>query len=50
MYLTKISTLKKFNSLQGGLVKHIIVKGKYAVNIDDKEDLISTNYYYENYN
>jgi CMP-N-acetylneuraminic acid synthetase len=47
MYLTKISTLKKFNSLQGGIVKHIIVRGKYAVNIDDKEDLISANYYFK---
>ena len=36
MYLTKISAFKKFKS-SGGLVKHIVVKGKYAVNIDDKK-------------
>ena len=46
MYLTKISAFKKFKSLQGGLVKHIVVKGKYAVNIDDKEDLVLANHYF----
>jgi CMP-N,N'-diacetyllegionaminic acid synthase len=40
MYFTKISTLFKTNSLQGGRLKHILVKGKYALDINDHEDLV----------
>ncbi len=40
MYFTKISTLFKSNSLQGGRLKHILVKGRYALDINDHEDLV----------
>lgn len=46
MYFTKISTLFKTNSLQGGKVKHILVKGKYALDINDHEDLILLKSYF----
>ena len=48
MYFTKISTLLKTNSLHGGKTKHIVMNGKFAIDLDSKEDLILLKNYFKN--
>jgi len=46
MYFSRVRNLYKNNSLVGRKVLGIIVKDKYSLNIDTKEDLILANYYF----
>ncbi len=47
IYFTKIKTLFNTNSLHGGKVKHIVVKGKNAIDLDDYEDLVLMKHYFK---
>ena len=45
MYFFKSANLKMYNSIMGRKVKGIKISGKYAINIDEKDDLILAKYY-----
>ena len=45
MYFFKSDNLKKYDSLVGKKVFGIKNENKYAINIDDHEDLILANFY-----
>lgn len=49
MYLFDVKLLRK-NLIVGKKVHGILVRGKYSINIDDKEDLILAKYYFKKSN
>ena len=47
MYLFNVSNIKKFNSIIGKKIFGIEVDGKYALNIDSKEEMFLAKHYYK---